>query len=150
MQYCKTYGKVRPFTALFHRQVTERTIANEDFLDFQYYNVEKKWTNDSGYTFPSLCVGYDGLYRSFQHLQKYKADPNNDSFFSENFSYEYILLYKVWVNSFEKVEVISENQRESHRIATYFSLMQESMQVKSNFHLNPSKMASVISSKTVP
>ena len=82
MKYCKNQGKVRPFTALFHRQATERTIENEEFLDFQYYNVEKAWYNASGYTFPSFCVGYEGLYKAFQHLQQFKADPTSDSFYS--------------------------------------------------------------------
>jgi len=59
-------------------------------LDFQYYNVEKSHQNGSGYIFPSLCVGYDGLYRAFQHLQTFRKDHENDSFLSENFSYEYL------------------------------------------------------------
>ena len=28
-QYCRQFRKVRPFTALFHRQVTERRVENE-------------------------------------------------------------------------------------------------------------------------
>ena len=81
---------MRPYTALFHRQASERTVENEEVLDFQYYNVEKASTNGSGYVFPSLCVGYDGLYKAFQHLQTFKADSANDSFLSEKFSHEYI------------------------------------------------------------
>jgi hypothetical protein len=73
---------VRPYTAFFHRQVTERTVENEEFLDFQYYNVEKTQYNAAGYVFPSLCVGYDGLYRAFQHLQTFKKDNQSDSFIS--------------------------------------------------------------------
>jgi hypothetical protein len=92
IQYCKNHGKVRPYTAFFHRQATERTVENEEFLDYQYYFVEKTHTNSSGYVFPSLCVGYEGLYRAFQHLQQFKADPSNSSFASENFSYEYSFL----------------------------------------------------------
>lgn len=57
-------------------------------MDFQYYNVEKAQYNASGYVFPSLCVGYDGFYRAFQHLQTLKKDSEHDSFLSENFSYE--------------------------------------------------------------
>lgn len=93
MQYCKSTGKVRPYTALFHRQASERTVENEEFLDFQYYNIEKALNNASGYIFPSLCVGYDGLYRAFQHLQAFKDDPTNSSFLSSNFSYEYFDIY---------------------------------------------------------
>ena len=93
IQYCKAHKKVRPYTALFDQQRSERTVENEEFLDFQYYNIEKPITNMSGYTFPSLCVGYEGLYNAFRHLQLFKQDPNNDSFASYNFSYEYDLNY---------------------------------------------------------
>ena len=73
---------------LFHRQHSERIVENEEFLDYQYYNVEKTPTNFTGYVFPSLCVGYDSLYRAFQHLQQFKKDSQNDSFQSEQFTYE--------------------------------------------------------------
>lgn len=73
---------VKPYTAFFHRQISERTFNNEEFIDFQYYNVEKALANDSGYTFPSLCVGYDGLFKAFQYLQKFKKDSQNDTFAS--------------------------------------------------------------------
>lgn len=80
---------MRPFTALFHRQASERTVENEEFIDFQYYNVEKARTNASGYVFPSFCVGYDGLYNVFRHLQQFKKEHESDLFNFENFTWEY-------------------------------------------------------------
>ena len=73
---------------LFHRQHSERIVENEEFIDYQYYNVEKRPTNFAGYVFPSLCVGYDSLYHALQHLQQFKKDNQSDSFLSEQFSYE--------------------------------------------------------------
>jgi hypothetical protein len=42
------------------------------------------------YVFPSISIGYEGLYRAFQYLQQFKKDPSNSSFLSENFSFEYV------------------------------------------------------------
>lgn len=65
-------------------------MENEEFIDFQYYNIEKALTNSSGYIFPSYCVGYTGLYKMFQHLQQYKPNREyeSDLFNYENFSWE--------------------------------------------------------------
>jgi hypothetical protein len=57
-------------------------VKNEEFFDFQYYNVEKAGNNSTGFVFPSLCVGYEGLYKAFQHLQTFKKDQQSDSFVS--------------------------------------------------------------------
>lgn len=75
-------NKNKPYTAFFDRQITERTVNNEEWIDFQYYNVEKANVNGTGYVFPSLCVGYEGLYKAFQHLQKFKKDQQSDAFAS--------------------------------------------------------------------
>jgi hypothetical protein len=42
------------------------------------------------FVFPSMCIGYEGLYRAFQYLQQFKKDPTNPSFLYENFSFEYM------------------------------------------------------------
>jgi hypothetical protein len=44
------------------------------------------------YVFPSICIGYEGLYTAFQYLQTFKKDPSSPTFWSENFSYEYFLI----------------------------------------------------------
>lgn len=73
-------------------------MENEEFIDFQYYNVEKIRSNASGYVFPSFCVGYDGLYNVFRHLQQFKKEHESDLFNFENFTYEYGMFNEEWAN----------------------------------------------------
>lgn len=40
-----------------------------------------------------MCIGYEGLFHAFQFLQKYRTDPQVDSFKSTEFSYEYAKIY---------------------------------------------------------
>lgn len=46
------------------------TIEHEKYLDFLYYKLARLPINLTGYTIPSMCIGYEGLWRAFQFLQK--------------------------------------------------------------------------------
>ena len=65
-----------------------RSLDNETFLDFLYYNLPKSPNNLTKYVFPSMCIGYEGLFRAFQFLQKYRFNSENSSFLSKEFSIE--------------------------------------------------------------
>ena len=39
-----------------------------------YMNLPKIPETNTKYIFPSMCVGYEGLWKAFQFLQKYKED----------------------------------------------------------------------------
>ena len=65
-----------------------RSLDNEAFLDYLYYNIPKEPLNLTKYVFPSMCIGYEGLFRAFQFLQKYRSDPSDSSFLIKEFSIE--------------------------------------------------------------
>ena len=65
-----------------------RSLDNEVFLDYLYYNLPKEPLNLTKYVFPSMCIGYEGLFRAFQFLQKYRSDSTNSSFLIKEFSIE--------------------------------------------------------------
>ena len=91
-QYYKASGRVRPPTFLFDNHIADRNVYNEDYLDFVFPRLAKQPDNMQKYVFPSMCIGYEGLYRAFQYLQTFKKDPSSPTFWSENFSYEYFLI----------------------------------------------------------
>ena len=80
-----------PLRLFFDQLVAYRDVGSEDYLDYIYYNLPKLPENQSRYVFPSMCIGYEGLFRAFQFLQKYRNDPQNSSFLSKEFSIEYPL-----------------------------------------------------------
>lgn len=109
-EYSSRLNKPKPFTALFHRQHSERTVENEEFLDYQYYYVEKTPTNSSGYVFPSYCVGYEGLYAVYRHLQQFRRDPEDELFNFEDFTYEVSQLVKKSRTKYRADHGISEDK----------------------------------------
>lgn len=87
-KYCKNSSKVRPPTFLFDQHIADRNVKNEDYLDYVFSRLAKQPDNMQKYVFPSMCIGYEGLFRAFQYLQQFKKDPSNFSYLSENFSSE--------------------------------------------------------------
>lgn len=85
-QYCKQSHKLRPPTFLFDNHIADRSVRNEDYLDYIFPRLAKQPDNMQKYIFPSMCIGYEGLFRAFQHLQQFKKNPSDSSFLSENFS----------------------------------------------------------------
>lgn len=81
-------GALKPLRLSFDLMNAYRTVDSEEYLDFMYNNLPRIPESQTKYIFPSMCVGYEGLFKAFQFLQKYKADSSNDSFLSKNFSYE--------------------------------------------------------------
>jgi hypothetical protein len=53
-----------------------------------YYNLPKTPENLTKYIFPSMCIGYEGLFRAFQFLQKEQKLSGKDSFYLRDFSFE--------------------------------------------------------------
>lgn len=81
-------GALKPLRLSFDLMNAFRSVDSEDYLDYLYYNLPRVPESQVKYIFPSTCVGYEGLFKAFQFLQKYRMDPSNDSFLSKNFSYE--------------------------------------------------------------
>jgi hypothetical protein len=52
-------------------------ISHENDIDFLYYNLPRQPENLTRYNFPSMCIGYEGLFKAFQFLRQYK--DNKDS-----------------------------------------------------------------------
>lgn len=90
IKYYKVSGKIRPPTFLLDSHIADRNVYNEDYLDYIFSRLAKQPDNLQKYIFPSMCIGYEGLYRAMQYLQQFKKDPSNSSFLSENFSFEYV------------------------------------------------------------
>lgn len=89
-KHYKVSGKTRPPTFLLDSHIADRNVYNEDYLDYVFPRLAKQPDNMTKYVFPSMCIGYEGLYRAFQYLQQFKKDSSNSSFLSENFSFEYL------------------------------------------------------------
>ena len=81
-------GALKPLRLSFDLMNAFRKVDSEEYLDYMYYNLPKMPEFNVKYTFPSMCVGYEGLFKAFQFLQKYKTDSESSSFLSKNFSYE--------------------------------------------------------------
>lgn len=107
-QYCKTSGKLRPPTYLFDQHIADRNVNNEAYLDYIYHRLAKHPENMQNYVFPSMCIGYEGLYRAFQYLQTFKKDPSNASFLSENFSFDVSELVRKARQSFRQSKGINQ------------------------------------------
>ena len=84
----KVSGRIRPPTFLLDLHIADRNVYNEDYLDYIFARLAKQPDNMQKFVFPSMCIGYEGLYRAFQYLQQFKKDPSNASFLAENFSFE--------------------------------------------------------------
>jgi len=91
----------------FDLSITNRLANSEDEVDFIYYNLPKLPINKVGYTFPSMCIGYESLFRAFRFLQNFRQNKDNNSFLSKEFSTEYISHNKELTNWSEKQEPIS-------------------------------------------
>lgn len=76
----KNNNQFKPLMLGFDLMNAHRSIDNEVFLDYLYYNLPQSPSNQRKYVFPSTCIGYEGLFRAFQFLQKHRQDPDNDSF----------------------------------------------------------------------
>lgn len=60
----------KPLRIGFDLSIANRTIDAEDNIDFMYTNLPKLPDNITGYIFPNMCIGYEGLWKAFQFLQK--------------------------------------------------------------------------------
>ena len=56
-----------------------RSVENEAFLDYLYYNLPKEPNNLTKYIFPSMYIWYEGRFKTLRFLQKYREDPTNFS-----------------------------------------------------------------------
>lgn len=90
IQYYKSKNAIKPLRIGFDEMIAYRNVGNEDYLDFIYYNLPRTPENLTKYIFPSMCIGYEGLFRAFQFLQKQKS-TEKDSFLIKEFTVEYNL-----------------------------------------------------------
>ena len=88
MQTYQEGNKLKPLMLGFDLLNAFRTVDNEAYIDYLYYRLPKQPQNLRKYVFPSMCIGYEGLFRAFQFLQKYRDDAGDSSFYMKEFSYE--------------------------------------------------------------
>lgn len=79
---------IKPLRLSFDLMKAYHKIDNEEYLDYLYCNLPRMPESQIKYEFPSICVGYEGLFKAFQFLNQYKTEGARDSFLSKDFSYE--------------------------------------------------------------
>jgi hypothetical protein len=85
---CKENHIAIPLRLGFDELVAFRTVASEDYIDFIYKNLPKLPVNLGKYVFPSMCIGYEGLFKAFQFLEKNSTvgTVGKDDFYAREFS----------------------------------------------------------------
>lgn len=88
--------------------VSERGSHNEKVIDFLYYYLPRQPSNFSTYTLPSMCIGYEGLFKAFQFLSKLKTDGK--PFKHSEFSIEVDQLVRKARGEYRKAKGLNEDQ----------------------------------------
>jgi hypothetical protein len=83
---CKVNNTAIPLRLGFDELVAYRNVGDEDYVDFMYNNLPKLPINLSKYVFPSLCIGYEGLFKAFQFLFKENKVIGSDVLHAKEFS----------------------------------------------------------------
>jgi hypothetical protein len=65
-----------------------RNVENEAFIDLQFYNIPRELNTYNMYKFPSMLIGYDGVFNAYRYLSRFSPfkDLTADHFSSDQFT----------------------------------------------------------------
>lgn len=65
---------MKPPVFFFDRSNYYRKVEHEKIIDYQFYQLPRKPDNHGNYVFPSMCIGYEALFKVYSYLAKYRKD----------------------------------------------------------------------------
>ncbi|KAL4429224.1 hypothetical protein ABPG74_022104 [Tetrahymena malaccensis] len=79
------HNKIRPPTFFYDRSHINQRFEFQDYLDHFFYTIPMKQINFQSFTYPSTCVGHEGVGRAIQYLfQNSKQYANVKSLVTAN------------------------------------------------------------------
>lgn len=88
--FYKKKGILKPPVFFYDRSNFYRKIEHEEIIDYQFYQLPRKPDNSCNYVFPSMCIGYESLFKVYLYLSKYRKDHSNDYKEKTRFAEEYL------------------------------------------------------------